>query len=91
MRKLSLLLAASVMAVGLAVSGGASAEDMPTNYEVLSKGEILMTSVITDKGRPYKVFTVDYGRAIYGCVINLERSELECFKISGSDKKAQAE
>ena len=79
------------MAVGLAVSGRANAEYVPTNYEILSKGEILMTSVIPEKGRPYKVFTVDYDRAIYGCVINLERANLKCIKISGSDEKAEAE
>ena len=84
MRKLSLLLAASVMAIGLAVSGGASAEYVPTNYEVLSKGEILMTSVMNEM----HVFTVDYDGAIYGCANDLDRMRLECIKIRGNEKKA---
>ena len=39
MKKFSLVLAAAVMAVGLAVSGGASATDA---HEILSEGKILM-------------------------------------------------
>ena len=65
MRQLSLLLAASVMAVGLAVSGGASAEDKPSNYEVLTQGEILMKSAYKNG----HVFTVIYDRAIFTCEV----------------------
>ena len=50
MRKLSLLLAASVMAVGLAVSGGASAEQKPSAHEIISEGQIILATT----GDPFK-------------------------------------
>jgi hypothetical protein len=64
MRKFSLVLAAAVMAVGLAVPGSVSAKDKPTNYEILMEGEILMKS-----GQPSAhFFTVHYDEVIYGCM-----------------------
>ncbi|MDP6817083.1 MAG: hypothetical protein QF449_03445 [Alphaproteobacteria bacterium] len=66
MRKFSLVLAAAVMAVGLAVSGGASAEDMPSNYEVLANGDILMKSATIGA----HFFTVHYDGVIYSCMLN---------------------
>ena len=66
MRKFSLVFAAAVMAVGLAVSGSASAEDLPSNYEVLAEGEILMKSYDYDNPA-FHYFTVHYDGAIYAC------------------------
>ena len=63
MRKFSLVFATTVMAVGLAVSGSASAEDIPSNYEVLTEGKILMESGSGDQ----HFFTVHYDGAIYAC------------------------
>jgi hypothetical protein len=63
MRKFSLVFATTVMAVGLAVSGSASAEDIPSNYEVLTEGKILMESGSGDQ----HFFTVHYDGEIYGC------------------------
>jgi len=86
MRKFSLVLAAAVMAVGLAVSGGANAEDMPTNYEVLTRGEILMKSDI----KAGHAFTVNYRGAIYGCLLK-DGEHLMCGEAKGNNEKARSQ
>ena len=85
MRKFSLVFAAAVMAVGLAVSGGANAKDMPTNYEVLTRGEILMKSTI----KLGHVFTVNYDGAIYSCQNDFDRLKVRCAKVKGNNEKAE--
>jgi hypothetical protein len=77
MRKLSLVFAAAVMAVGLAVSGSASAEDMPSNYEILTEGKILMAAL--DGGD--HSFTVAYDGRIYLCLaywLNSDEKQIVC-------------
>ena len=86
MREFSLVFAATVMAAGLAVSGGASAEDMPTNYEVLTRGEILMKSDI----KAGHVFTVNYHGAIYGSIL-AKGEKLMCAKAKGNNEKAMSQ
>jgi hypothetical protein len=76
MRKFSLVFATTVMAVGLAVSGSASAEDIPSNYEVLTEGKILMESGSGDQ----HFFTVHYDGEIFGCASVL--GEMYCEKSS---------
>ena len=67
MRKFSLVLAAAVMAVGLAVSGGASADRVwiteKDAHLILTQGEILYSS---GSEALIHIFTVRYGR-IYFC------------------------
>ena len=67
------------MAVGLAVSGGASAGDKPSNYELLTEGYILMKSALSHA----HLFTVIYDKAIFSCAV--AEGEVGCIRVS--DKK----
>jgi len=74
MRKFSLVLAAAAVVLVLAVSGSASAADMPSNYEILTKGRILHAAQ-SDNERSTHHFTVAYNdgygtKGIYRCVSN---------------------
>ena len=73
MKKFSLVLAAAVMAVGLAVSGSASAEDDAN--EILSEGKILHAA--NDENGTYHYFTVAYDRLIYVCRTSTRRADLD--------------
>ena len=84
MRKFSLLLAAAAVVVALAVSGGASAENMPSNYDILTKGEILMK----DGHKQGHAFTVHYDRVLYVCAINGAKHIMRCKEIKGQTEQA---
>ncbi len=93
MRIFSLVLAAAVMAVGLAVSNGASA-DKPTNYKLFTEGEILMK---TGDGSGHH-FTILWDKSLFGCTAYTrglgliwipceeKRHHLECAFLSGQEK-----
>ncbi len=77
MRKFSLVLAAAAVVVALAVSGSASAKDIPSNYEILTEGEILMAG--NDGGE--HSFTVAYEGRIYLCLaywLTLDQTQIYC-------------
>ena len=86
MRKFSLVLAAVVMAVGLAESGSASAKDGV--HEILSEGEILMKT--SKKGSESTVhdFTVAHDGEIYRCFTYLYDAQgyLGCYRMKGGFK-----
>jgi len=83
MRKFSLVLAAAVMAVGLAVSGGASATD--DAHKILSEGEILMKSSEQEPEGTAHRFTVAHDGKIYRCVTYVYRTKgsLYCWRLAG--------
>ena len=69
MKKLSLVVAAVVMAVGLAVSGGAFASEWSKPrqaHQIMTDGVVLLSSV----GQGVHYFTVLYGGQIYACSVS---------------------
>ena len=86
MRKFSLVLAAAVMAVGLAVSGSASATDVA--HKILSEGEILMKTSKMGSQSTLHDFTVAHNGEIFRCFTYLfsAQGHLECYRMKGEFK-----
>ena len=68
MRIISLAFAAAVMAVGLAVSGGASAEQKPSAHQILSKGKIIYAE--GDDGAQHQNIWAAYNDQFYSCRVS---------------------
>jgi hypothetical protein len=75
MKKLSLVVAAVVMAVGLAVSGDASAEH--SSHEILSEGKILLSSA-SPKGPSLHYFSVAHDGKVYVCLTSYRDEMVRC-------------
>ena len=77
MKTLSILLASTIMLIGLAVSSNATAQ--PTAHEIVGEGRILMKR---ESGFWEFIFLVEHDGLIYWC--ESSQGILDCKKLEGS-------